>query len=179
MKESESKVLCVDLDGTLIEQDSTRSLLYIAFSRRPYETLVTILKSRLRASKIKQEISSSGDLESHSWKINETIVQFIIQSRENGIKTWLVTGSHSEVATYFSLRTGLFDGHLNSDDQIKLKGQKKAQTLIKYFGKEKFDYIGDAIKDRHIFKYTNNAFAPIKSKKKMLLFRKRYKIIFL
>jgi 3-deoxy-D-manno-octulosonate 8-phosphate phosphatase KdsC-like HAD superfamily phosphatase len=141
--------------------------------------LKLLLSKGFNLSHTKEDIVAQSDLSEFNWKFNEEVINVIESARANGIEIWLVTGSSSHIASFFCQTTGLFVDFHSSDKTTKLKGLTKAEALKLQFGSGNFDYIGDALKDRHVFSVAKTCFAPKRSKKKFIFFGIRHRIIYL
>lgn len=153
-----SRVLAVDLDRTLIKQDSTLMCLRVMLRKNLKQTVFLFFK--LSKSEFKNFIIENTNISELKWKYNLKIKIFLQSSHANGVSIFLVTGAPDKIASAIVDDLGIFTGYYCSSDKTVLKFEKKAQLLIEIFGKENFDYIGDSFRDKQIWLNSKNCYAP-------------------
>lgn len=168
------KVICIDLDRTFLIQDTTFVILYSFvlkdFRNRIFPLVMLLLK--FDKDIIKNTIIEEFDYSTINWKVNESVLNFIIHKKNLGHKIHLVTGSNYNIAKYIAGKYKVFDFIHTSGPGFKLKGKTKAKYLAKYFGEYEFIYIGDSYKDIFVWKLSDTAYCPRrKIFKFLLLFR--------
>jgi hypothetical protein len=141
------ETLCVDLDGTLIVGDSTKTLIKIQISKSPKFMLSLLRSSFTGRHTFKEKLAQASSLKDVDWKLNERLIDFLERAHNNGSKIYLVTGSSETVAAFFYERYHFFDGCFSSTKVLSLKGRKKAQHLSIQFPDKTPIYFGDALKD--------------------------------
>jgi hypothetical protein len=161
-------IYCVDLDRTLISQDSTRELLKVASRRNPrivWKMIASI--SRNQWSGFKSTLATIENLDSVEWKVRPNVESDLLKAKGNGVSIYLVTASQTEVADYFYEKYNYFEGFVSSDRNNKVKGASKLKKMELLFGVGQFEYLGDSIHDLHIWKRLGNAKVP--RQKRMLI----------
>ena len=78
-------------------------------------------------------------------------------ARLSGRKVYLASASHERLVRAIAAHLGCFDGWFASGDTVNLSRQAKADSLTKEFGKNAFDYIGDARADLPVWKAARRA----------------------
>lgn len=155
--QSNSVPLVVDLDGTLIKGDSLQESLAFAI-KKDWKNLFHVIRRALRGRLALKEFAA-GFAESvfDSIPENKHVVKLISSARNSGRQVFLATASRGEVAQLAESRFGPFAESLTSSESLNLKGQKKADELVKRFGEKGFDYIGDAGADHPVFEVAREA----------------------
>lgn len=78
---------------------------------------------------------------------DEDVIAYIRAYRAKGGRTALVTASNQIIAEHIAKHLQIFDEVHGSDGAHNLKGANKAAFLIERFGREAFQYMGDAPAD--------------------------------
>lgn len=148
----ETKVLAVDLDGTLIRSD----MLFEAF----WAALATRWDMGLRAARawrargragLKAALAEAAPLDPAALPYDQTVLDQIRTWRAGGGQTALVTAADQTQARAIAAHLGLFDRVIASDGQTNLKGPAKAQALAQAFGADGYTYMGDSTADLAIW----------------------------
>lgn len=138
--------LCVDLDGTLVRTDTLVELMILLIKQDPLYLFRMIRWLGHGLVFFKKEVSQRVSLAVDDMPYTRDLVKYIKQERAGGRLVYLVTASHSEVARVVADHLGLFDGVIASQ-VINLKGQAKAEALVKRFGEQGFVYAGNSMAD--------------------------------
>jgi 4-hydroxybenzoate polyprenyltransferase len=145
------RVLCVDLDGSLIASD----LLYESFlgliRSRPIDLLRVpgwLLKGRAH---LKRELGVRGGADPKTLPFHEDVLEFLREQRAQGRRMILATAAEESLACQLAEHLGLFDEVLASDGVVNLKGRRKLLALEERFGPGGFDYLGNGWEDLAIW----------------------------
>ena len=154
--------ICVDLDGTLIEEDIGRVSLkkYLAGNLlRIFRIISWSCKGRAYC---KAKLARRVDIPVESLTYNRRLLDFLVKQRELGRKIYLATGANELYARKIADYLG-FDGVLASNSEVNLIEENKANTLRLVFGNE-FTYIGNSNQDVPVWDVCNEAIlvAPTK-----------------
>ena len=164
-----SCAIFVDLDRTLIKQDSTMECLrQVLKSKSVSDIIKIVISSRLNLAKIKNEVIRNSNISSIAWSYNFNLLRHLEDLRTSGRKIYLITASSTHVAKYFFENLDIFEAMFCSSDGKKLKGSAKYEKMSSKFGKD-FEYYGDSIHDLRVWIFT----------KKAHISRENYKIKFL
>jgi len=161
-------IYCVDLDRTLISQDSTIELLKVARRRNPriiWKLIGSICRNQW--STFKSTLATIENLNSVEWKVRPNVESDLLKARENGTSIYLVTASQTEVAEYFYKKCNYFEGFVSSKRNNKVKGASKLKEMESLFGVGQFEYLGDSFHDLLIWKRLG--YAKVPSQKRMLI----------
>ncbi len=143
------RVLCVDLDGTLIVGDMLWESLIALVRRRPWAVLLLPLWLLRGRAHLKQQLArtAAADLDVAALPYRDEVVSLIRREFARGRPVVLATASDVRLASAVANHLGVFSQVLASDGTVNLKGRAKAALLVKTFGAQCFDYIGDSPAD--------------------------------
>ncbi|MDR1983094.1 MAG: haloacid dehalogenase-like hydrolase [Holosporaceae bacterium] len=145
------KPLCIDLDGTLINEDVTLKASKIYLERHFFNVLRMFFWLFLGRAYFKQKLSESVELDPQSLRYNEKFLEFVLKKKEEGHKIFLATASNQIYANKIADYLGIFDGIFASTCHVNLRGKIKARALVMIFGENGFIYAGNSIDDVHIW----------------------------
>jgi phosphoserine phosphatase len=99
---------------------------------------------------------------------NKTVIEYIKKRKDKGDKIILATASHElyatnifnylkteKISTTINEKNNLFDDVMASNKNFNLSSKNKAAKLIERFGKKKFDYMGDHLRDIPVWEAAN------------------------
>ena len=149
--------LCVDLDGTLIQEDTTRTAFFLYCGKNPlryFEVAFWFLYRR--HAYMKKKLAEKVDLTNHKWTFNEPVFKMLAQEKKAGRKIYLVSATDIQFAlsvikqdpckSYFSN-----DTTLATNGRINYRAAAKADLLDHKFGKHNFVYIGNSHDDLKVW----------------------------
>jgi 4-hydroxybenzoate polyprenyltransferase len=143
----ETRVLCVDLDGTLVATDLLWESLVSAVRRNPL-VLLSLPWWMLRGrAYLKQRLAGASAIDFSTLPYREEVLAFVDRERRRGRPVVLATAADHTLASGVSSHLGIFSEVIASDGVINLKGRAKAAWLTDRFGRGNFDYIGDSHAD--------------------------------
>lgn len=149
--------LCVDLDGTLIQSDLSVESALKAVKLRPWVIFFFPIWLRRGLGYFKNQIARFVRLNYSTIPINRSVFNYIREKKEAGRPLLLVTGSYQVYARSIAEEIGLFDEVLATTVDCNLTGRNKARVLVERFGEGQFDYIGNEVKDQHIWQVSRRA----------------------
>ena len=154
--ETTTRVLFVDLDGTLVATDVLQEALWLAATRRPL-LLVRFLMGAMRGRAVaKRSLAQHIQPAPESLPYVEEVLTFLHEEQARGCRLVLATASDAVWAQAVACHVGCFDDVLASDGQRNLKGAGKLQAIRSYcqeHGFDSFAYIGDAEADLPIWEH--------------------------
>lgn len=157
--------LCIDLDGTLMKTDFLyESVIYLLKKNFFYIFLIPFwfLKGRYFLKfKLLEFVSPTVS----SLPYNEQVLDFVKAEKARGRKLFLVTATAQPLAEKTATFLNIFDEVIASKDGNNLVGKNKADCLIKRFGENGYDYIGDSFKDIIVWKSAREALVVSNNKK--------------
>jgi 4-hydroxybenzoate polyprenyltransferase len=149
--------LIVDLDGSLLRTDSLHESVAAALVRP--SVLATAVGCLARSGKaaLKRHLASKAPIDVALLPVNEDVLAFIESQRLSGRPVYLATGADASVAEQVLSRFPSFEGAFSSDGRINLTGERKAELLVREFGREGFDYVGNSREDLAVWKHANRS----------------------
>ena len=143
----EERVLCVDLDGTLIRSDLLWESLLSAIRTDPM-VLAALPWWLIRGRAcLKRELAAVSNIDFTTLPYREEVLSLVRRERNSGRRIVLATASEMHLADSVARHLGEFDEVLASDGTTNLKGHAKAVCLNDRFGAGNYDYIGDSMAD--------------------------------
>lgn len=152
MHEYKKSVLVVDLDGTLLSSDMLHESFWSALGRNWRSPFLSAAALGRGKAALKKYLQSQADIDPTSLPYNEAVIAYVRDYRAKGGRTALVTASHQLIANLIAEHLQIFDEVHGSDDAHNLKGANKAAFLTERFGREAFQYVGDAPADLPVWK---------------------------
>jgi 4-hydroxybenzoate polyprenyltransferase len=149
--------LYVDMDGTLLATDVLWELFVLLLKTRPALLLRVpfwLMKGR---AYLKQRLASLVTLDAAVLPYRESVITFLAREHRRGRDIILATASDRLVAERVARRVGLFSTVLASDGRINLAGRAKLSAILHHAGGAPFDYIGNSLADRVIWKHASCA----------------------
>ena len=154
------RVLCVDLDGTLLKGNSLFEVLFARARTSPwvlFQFPFWLLRGQQHAW-CRLMDRHTAPVRVDTFPFREETVEFLAAQRAAGREIWLVTGAHGRVAASISERLGGFAGVLATDASRHLVGKHKREELVQRFGAGQFDYAGDSKADLAVWKSAATAY---------------------
>ena len=148
--------IIVDLDGTLVYDDTLYVLARKILREQPFKFLLLPFKLLNGKAAMKQFMSSINRVSAPSLKFNSSLIDWLVAQKETGRQLVLCTASSSDTANAVAEHLNIFDEVIGSE-QINLSGDAKANELITRYGDKKFDYCGNAAVDLKVWKHSNGA----------------------
>ncbi|RUL64282.1 UbiA family prenyltransferase [Dyella dinghuensis] len=148
--------LCVDLDGTLIRSDLLVESALALLAKQPlmaFAMPVWLLRGK---AYLKQQIAQRVELNPAALPYNEDVVAWV-RDQQSSRTTILCSAADAKLATLVADHVGGFDAVIASDGEHNLSGANKAKVLVERFGERRFDYVGNAKVDLHVWKSANAA----------------------
>jgi hypothetical protein len=137
--------LAVDLDGTLIAGDVSRS----AALAHPFAALAALpLLIAGRRAGFKRALAQAGAAPAMSWRA--PFLAWLKEEKARGRALHLITGADQAHAEALAAPLALFDSIEGSDGETNLIGAAKAARLVQRFS-EGFAYAGDSAHDIAVF----------------------------
>jgi len=138
-------VLCVDLDGTLSQGDSTVRQGWRLVLTQPWLAPAIAVWVRKGRACLKDELARRVPYDKVSWRYNRALITWLEERRADGRRLVLASGSDHRVVAEVARHLDLFDEFVGSDGETNFTGASKAAGLAARFGT--FDYVGNSYKD--------------------------------
>ena len=149
--------LCVDLDGTLIANDTTWAAVCLYVRRHCWQAPLLLWWLRHGRAYFKQQLSTRVVLDVHDLPYQAAVLQLIEEHRQRGGKVYLVTATDTSIAQRVCEHLGIFDGCYASDGVCNLRHAAKAARLCEVFGVRQFIYVGNSRDDLAVWRQAHSA----------------------
>ena len=154
---SETIPIVVDLDGTLVRDDTLYVLTWQMLLKKPWTCLLLPIKLLGGKAAMKQYMSSVLALDPSPLSFHQELIAWLKQQQLSGRPIVMCTASSQQVADTIAEHLGFFDEVIGSGSEVNLSGTRKAALLVKRYGQKKFDYCGNAEVDLSVWKEANAA----------------------
>jgi phosphoserine phosphatase len=141
-----SIALAVDLDGTLIDGDMLDVSIRAALRRNPFTALWSALQLTRGRAAFKRAFARGCRVDMDRIKLHQDVLALVRREKAAGRAVVLATASDALLAEQVATHLRVFDRVLASDGKVNLKGQAKAQALVRLFP-DGFIYAGDSRAD--------------------------------
>jgi 4-hydroxybenzoate polyprenyltransferase/phosphoserine phosphatase len=138
--------LVVDLDGTLLRIDTLYELFVLGIFTRPVRTLWSLFALKNGKAAFKRRLSAIAQLDVGSLPVREELLAYLRQEAAAGREIHLATAAGQAVAAAVAERFSIFRSVQATDDDVNLKGPRKAERLKELFPSG-FVYAGDSRAD--------------------------------
>ena len=151
-------IYCVDLDGTLIQNDMSVTSFFETVLRKP-----SLLPACYRwhkeggRAKLKYNIGEIYSFDTDRLKFNTELISHLeklAEDPENSI--YLVSGSTQSIVNKIASRFSFFKEGFGSSINVNLTGRNKLELIKKYFGDSDVCYIGNAKVDLKVWEGTHS-----------------------
>ena len=151
--------LCVDLDGTLVRSDTLLEAIRCLLQENIlYLFMLPIWLSQGVISFKFQVIMHTRKFDVSKLPYNQSVLDLIAEEKEAGRPIVLATASPYPVAEKIADFLGVFSEVLATDEHCNLKGQAKADLLVKKYGDKGFDYVGNSKVDLVVWRHSQRSF---------------------
>lgn len=150
--------LVVDLDGTLLSSDLLFETGMDYLRHQPlnfYKPLFWLLKGK---TSLKENLALATDIDVSVLPYNTQVIQLIQSARASGRSVVLATASHLILAEKIAAHLELFDKVLATTRECNLSAEQKRQILVKNYGENNFDYIGNSTDDLVVWSSARQAY---------------------
>lgn len=149
--------LCIDLDGSLIHNDTLHdSVMALA---KGYPAKIAALPIWLSKGKahMKRRIAHLVDVDATTLPYNAELLEWLTEQKATGRKLILSTAADESFAHKIAAHLGIFDDVIASDGMTNLSSNNKAAALIDRFGEKGFDYVGNSTVDLPVWRVARRA----------------------
>ena len=133
-----TKILVVDLDGTLVKTDMLFESFWSSISKDARTLFFAVRALSKGKARLKQVLAKTGQVDISLLPYNDQVINYIRTWREGGGKTALVTAADQTLADQIAQHLDLFDEVHGSDGSHNLKGPNKATFLVDRYGNKGF-----------------------------------------
>ena len=153
----------VDLDGTLVREDTTVVALLNLLKKKPYKIFPLSLSLLTGGrSRLKYEISKSLYINFNELTINQEILDYIKELKNKGHDLYLASGTVFEIAEMVSDELGLFKKVIATTREVNMVSANKKKA-IKEISKT-YMYLGNSRADLKVWDEASEIVIVSKSK---------------
>jgi 4-hydroxybenzoate polyprenyltransferase/phosphoglycolate phosphatase-like HAD superfamily hydrolase len=167
-----AKVLCVDLDGTLVNSNTLVEAA-LAFIRLSPTGLPRLIFWSLRGqANLWKKLAEVITLDPASLPYREDVVRFV-RAEQKRRRVVLVTGAHSDTANAVAGYLGGFSQVFATCGNSHLTGARKRDLLARMYGAGQFDYLGDSFRDIPAWEQAGTAYVAVRQPRLLKALRRR------
>jgi len=149
--------IVVDLDGTLVRDDTLYVLAWQMLLKKPWTCALLPIKLLAGKAAMKQYMSSVLEFDPSRLSFHQELIAWLKGQQLTGRPIVLCTASSQQVANIIAKHLDFFDEVIGSGSEVNLSGTRKAALLVKRYGQKKFDYCGNAEVDLSVWREANAA----------------------
>lgn len=157
MATTSRRPLVVDLDGTLVCTDTLHEQALALTKARPWQAVLLPAWLLHGKANLKQELARCVVLDVGTLPYNTELLDWLSQEKAAGRTLVLCTAADQRTAQAIAQHLGIFDEVLASDGETNLSASRKADRLVKQFGPQGFDYVGNSQDDLPVWRAAQRA----------------------
>jgi 4-hydroxybenzoate polyprenyltransferase len=138
-----ARVVCVDLDGTLVVGDLLWESFVALVKLQPMQALRALRSLRHGKAQFKRAIAKAVAIDPAALLYREDLLDHLCELHRQGVKLVLATASDGSYARAIAEHLGIFADVVASDGRTNLSGRHKAAALVTRYGRGRFEYIGN------------------------------------
>ena len=148
---SSSKVIAVDLDGTLTLTDTLHEAVLILVRSKPLMLFLLPIWLVRGMAYLKLKVFENSVLDVTTLPYNVPFINWLKEQKASGKKIVLCTAANELVAQNVSKHLDFFDDVIASDEYTNLKSINKRKALEANYGKHNYEYAGNSIADVEVW----------------------------
>ena len=143
--------LVVDLDGTFLKIDTLFEYFAAGIFARPLGTILALFELRNGIAAFKQRLTRVAEPDVDGFPVREELLAYLEQEAQSGREVHLATAADQVIALRVAARFPLFKTVNGTCSDLNLKGQNKADRLLRQFP-DGFVYAGDSRADLPVWR---------------------------
>ncbi|HQS84025.1 MAG TPA: hypothetical protein PLY23_03825 [Alphaproteobacteria bacterium] len=151
--------LCIDLDGTLIQEDVTQIAVWRYLKHNPLRGVTVLLWLLRGRALLKKKLGERVEIDVSGLSYNPKVTALIRDAKLKGHSVVLATAADARIAHKIAHYCGFFDHIIASDGFLNQRAAQKAETLIKTYGEKNFIYVGNSKDDLKVWQHAHRAVA--------------------
>ena len=154
----DNKILFVDLDGTLIQEDLSNLAFSYSLKNHLFKTLFYLLVFLFKGKPyLKYKVSKDFNIPFENLTFNKAAFDFIREVKNRHRVVYLISGSHQVLVDQMAKYLNFFFESFGTRDNFNMVGSNKVKFIKENLKISDFDYLGNSHKDLPIWKYTKRA----------------------
>jgi 4-hydroxybenzoate polyprenyltransferase len=148
---SSSKVIAVDLDGTLTLTDTLHESVLVLVRNNPFVLFLLPFWLIKGIAYFKLKVFESCVLDVTTLPYNSPLIDWLKGQKANGKKIVLCTAANDHIAQAVAKHLDFFDDVIASNAVTNLKSGNKRNALQERYGDKGFDYAGNSSADMEVW----------------------------
>jgi len=151
VKMVETKVIAVDLDGTLTLTDSLHEAILVLARSKPFMLFLLPFWLAKGVASLKLKVAENSVLDVTTLPYNAPFIDWLKDQKASGKTLVLCTAANELIARNVCKHFDLFDDFIASDEYTNLKSTNKRKALEDKYGKHGYDYAGNSSADLEVW----------------------------
>lgn len=148
---AETKVIAVDLDGTLTLTDTLYESALLLARSKPFMLFLLPLWLAKSVAYLKLKVAENSVLDVTTLPYNTPFIDWLKEQKASGKTIVLCTAANELIAQNVYKHFDLFDDFIASDETTNLKSANKRKELDDKYGKHGYDYAGNSSADLEVW----------------------------
>ena len=146
-----SKVIAVDLDGTLTFTDTLHEAVLNLIRNKPFMLFLLPIWLAKGVAYLKLKVAKNSELDVATLPYNVPFINWLKEQKKNEKVIVLCTAANELIAHNVSKHFDFFDDVIASDKYINLKSINKRKALEAKYGEHGYDYAGNSSADVEVW----------------------------
>lgn len=146
-----SKVIAVDLDGTLTLTDTLHESVLTLVRNNPFMIFLLPFWLIRGVAHLKSKVEENSVLDVTTLPFNKPFIDWLKEQKVEGKKLVLCTASNVRIAQAVHEHLDFFDDVIASDAYTNLKSSRKRNALQEKYGELGYDYAGNSSADLKVW----------------------------
>ena len=147
----ETKVIAVDLDGTLTLTDTLYEAVLVLARSKPFMLFLLPFWLAKSVAYLKLKVAENSILDVSTLPYNAPFIDWLKEQKASGKEIVLCTAANELIARNVYKHFDLFDDFIASDETTNLKSANKRKELEGKYGKHGYDYAGNSSADLEVW----------------------------
>lgn len=154
---SQTGIVCVDLDGTLVQTDTLWESLVLWAKSRPWELLLAVVWLWRGKAYLKRQLAARAAPDVSLLPYRPEVLKTLRSLKAEGRILYLTTAADQRIAEEVADHLGLFDAVVASDGATNCSGANKLAAIRSRLVGERFTYWGDSRADLPLWQAADEA----------------------
>lgn len=160
-----SRVIAVDLDGTLALTDTLHESVLALARTKPFMLFLLPFWLIRGLAHLKLKVAENSALDVTTLPYNAPFIDWLKDQKANGKKIVLCTAASERIAQAVYEHLGFFNDVIASDEYTNLKSNNKRNALQERYGERGYDYAGNSNADLEVWTGASHAIVVNASRK--------------
>tara|TARA_B100000809_G_scaffold173408_1_gene170644 strand:- start:4613 stop:6049 length:1437 start_codon:yes stop_codon:yes gene_type:complete len=147
----ETKVIAVDLDGTLTLTDTLHEAVLVLARSKPFMLFMLPFWLAKGVAYLKLKVAENSVLDVTTLPYNVPFIDWLKEQKASGKTLVLCTAANKLIARNVCRHFDLFDDFIASDEYTNLKSANKRKALEGKYGEHGYDYAGNSSADLEVW----------------------------